>query len=88
MENSTTSDSSDMTTENVTVFWNWTGQQEEPEEESNVFLRLQTGLGALGMVSNATIILALGTHRNLRRKVPNMFIINQVSEVNSCLRAT
>ncbi len=39
----------------------------------------QCVLGVLGVFSNATVVLVFATHKKYRRKIPNMFIINQVS---------
>ena len=38
-------------------------------------------IACVGIVSNITVVVAFLNHRRLRRKIPNMFIINQVSEI-------
>ncbi len=48
----------------------------------NIISMVTTVVGAIGFVSNGTVILALGSHRKYRRKIPNKFIINQVFEIS------
>ena len=55
-----------------------------PEEEENVNLNFMTIISAIiaavGVVANLTVVLAFARHRELRQKVPVIFVINQVSD--------
>ena len=39
---------------------------------------IQTSIASVGIVANLTIIVVFLNHKKLRRKIPNIFIINQV----------
>ena len=41
-------------------------------------LIIQSTTASLGIVSNLTVIVVFLNHKKLRRKIPNIFIINQV----------
>ena len=41
---------------------------------------LSTIIASVGIFSNLTVVIAFLNHKKLRRKIPNIFIINQVSE--------
>ena len=45
----------------------------------DVMVLLSTIVASIGIVSNATVVVAFLNHKKLRRKIPTMFIINQVS---------
>ena len=45
----------------------------------NVTQILQCLIASIGIVANFTVIIAFLNNKKLRRKVPNIFIINQVS---------
>ena len=38
-------------------------------------------IASVGIVSNFTVVVAFLNHKTFRRKIPNMFIINQVSYI-------
>ena len=40
---------------------------------------IQSTVASVGIVANLTVIVMFLNHKKLRRKVPNIFIINQVS---------
>ena len=42
---------------------------------------IQSTIASVGIVANLTVILVFLNHKKLRRKIPNIFIINQVSVV-------
>ena len=44
----------------------------------DVMTILQMVIAIVGIISNFTVIFAFLNHKQLRRKIPNMFIINQV----------
>ena len=39
---------------------------------------IQTSIASVGIVANLTVIITFLNHEKLRRKIPNIFIINQV----------
>ena len=39
---------------------------------------IQSTIASLGIVTNLTVIVVFLNHKKLRRKIPNIFIINQV----------
>ena len=39
---------------------------------------IQSSVASIGIVSNLTVIVVFVNHKKLRRKIPNIFIINQV----------
>ena len=45
----------------------------------DVMTILQMLIASVGIVANLTVIFAFLNHKQLRRKIPNMFIINQVN---------
>ena len=48
----------------------------------NVTQIVQCAIASIGTVANLTVIIAFLNNKKLRRKVPNIFIINQVSAAN------
>ena len=44
----------------------------------DVMTILSTTISILGIIANLTVVIAFLNHHKLRRKIPNMFIINQV----------
>ena len=49
------------------------------DSKISVMALLSCIITSIGIVSNATVITAFLNHKKLRRKIPTMFIINQVS---------
>ena len=45
---------------------------------------LSAAIASVGTIANMTVAVAFLNHRKLRRKIPNIFIINQVSRFNAC----
>ena len=45
----------------------------------DVMMILQMIIATVGIIANYTVVFAFLNHKQLRRKIPNMFIINQVS---------
>ena len=41
-------------------------------------LIIQSSVGSIGIIANLTVIVVFLNHKKLRRKIPNIFIINQV----------
>ena len=39
---------------------------------------IQSSIASVGIVANLTVIVVFLNHKKLRRKIPNIFIINQV----------
>ncbi len=75
--------------ENCTSFDNGTAWEEAVSSRaySNTTLIVQSVIGTVGVFSNATVVIVFASHKKYRRKIPNMFIINQVSSEASRLRA-
>ena len=51
----------------------------ETSNKFDVMMILQMLIASVGIVANFTVVFAFLNHKVLRRKIPNMFIINQVS---------
>ena len=49
------------------------------DDKLSVMALLSCIITSIGIVSNTTVIIAFLNHKKLRRKIPTMFIINQVS---------
>ena len=52
--------------------------QVETSDKIDVMMTLHSLIASVGIVANITVVIALVNHRKLRRKIPNIFIINQV----------
>ncbi len=48
-------------------------------EVDDVMLVVDSAIAGVGIVGNLSVIVVLSSNRRLRAKVPNIFIINQVS---------
>ena len=53
----------------------------EPTGTIDVMVLLSAIIASVGIVTNATVIFAFLNHKKLRGKIPNIFIINQVSKI-------
>ena len=51
----------------------------EESEDIDIMYLLSNIIASVGIIANLTVVIAFLNHRKLRRKIPNMFIINQVS---------
>ena len=49
-------------------------------DKLDVMMILQMLIASVGIVANFTVVFAFLNHKQLRAKIPNMFIINQVSK--------
>ena len=52
---------------------------EEKSKDFDIMQILQIIIASVGIVANFTVVMAFLNHKKLRGKIPNMFIINQVS---------
>ena len=52
---------------------------QEKERSLDVMFILSLSIAAVGIFSNLTVVIAFLPNKKLRIKIPNMFIINQVS---------
>ena len=50
----------------------------ETSYKFEVMMILQMLIASVGIIANVTVLFAFLNHKQLRRKIPNMFIINQV----------
>ena len=67
---------------NVNFTFNETSSAEDVTNDNtnvNVMMLLSIVIASVGIVSNGTVVVAFLNHKTLRRKIPTMFIINQVS---------
>ena len=51
----------------------------EQDETLSIMAILQSIIASLGIITNLTVVIVFFNHKKLRRKIPNIFIINQVS---------
>ena len=51
----------------------------EETDDVDVMMILQSTTASVGIVANLTVVVAFLNHKKFRRKIPNMFIVNQVS---------
>ena len=51
---------------------------EAGEQSDYVMMILYSTTASVGIVANLTVVVAFLNHKKFRRKIPNMFIINQV----------
>ena len=58
-------------------------KSEETENETNTMGIVHSVIASVGIVTNLTVIIVFLNHRKLRRKVPNICIINQVGFISS-----
>ena len=49
------------------------------DSKFDVMMLLQCIIASVGIVANLTVVIVFLNHKQLRRKIPNRFIINQVS---------
>ena len=52
---------------------------EEISDKTDVMMILHSLIASVGIIANLTVVVAFVNQKKLRRKIPNMFIINQVS---------
>ena len=48
-------------------------------DQFDVMMSLQCIISSIGIIANLTVVIVFLNHKELRRKIPNRFIINQVS---------
>ena len=51
----------------------------EKDDSKNVMTILSTAIASVGIVANMNVVVVFMCQPKLRRKIPNMFIINQVN---------
>ena len=56
--------------------------QMDTSDKIDVMMTLHSLIASVGIVANITVVIAFMNHGKLRRKIPNIFIINQVSNVD------
>ena len=49
----------------------------------DVLAILSATIASIGIIANMTVAVAFLNHRKLRKKIPNIFIVNQVCDVSS-----
>ena len=74
--------------ENETFTIEVIGRTSTPNHSNNgstkapIILTMQSTTASIGIVANFTVIVVFLNHKKLRRKIPNIFIINQVGNIN------
>ena len=63
--------------ENITLFTD--KHISSTESETDVMMILSSTIASLGILSNLTVVIVFMRNKKLRIKIPNIFIINQVS---------
>ena len=53
---------------------------EDNSDTVDVMIILSATIAGVGIIANLNVVLVLSNHKKLRRKIPNIFIINQVSK--------
>ena len=48
-------------------------------DQFDVMMLLQCIISSIGIIANLTVVIVFLNHKEVRRKIPNRFIINQVS---------
>ena len=57
--------------------------QEKKHNDIDIMVILQNLIASVGIVANCTVVVVFLNHKKFRRKIPNLFIINQVGgEIN------
>ena len=67
---------SSLLTQNSTL----NNQEEEEDVTTKVITVFHSFIASVGIVGNLTVIIVFLNHQKFRRKIPNIFIINQVSQ--------
>ena len=65
-------------TENISVSWQLTISS-PTDEPIDIMMVLTIIIASVGMIANLTVVVVFSHHQKLRSKIPNIFIINQVS---------
>ena len=52
----------------------------DESETADIMMVLSISIASVGAVANFTVVTAFLNHIKLRRKIPNIFIINQVTQ--------
>ena len=53
-------------------------ESNDNDSKERIILIIQSTIASVGIFANLTVIVVFLNHRKLRRKIPNIFIINQV----------
>ena len=63
----------------TSVSWENKSLPTQNDNKFDVMMLLQCIIASVGIVANSTVVIVFLDHKQLRRKIPNRFIINQVS---------
>ena len=64
---------------NTSVSWENKSLPTQNDNKFDVMMLLQCIIASVGIIANLTVVIVFLNHKQLRRKIPNRFIINQVS---------
>ena len=53
-------------------------ESNDNDSKEQIILIIQSTIASIGIFANLSVIVVFLNHRKLRRKIPNIFIINQV----------
>ena len=57
-----------------------TTPEDKDENTIDVMMLLSTIIASVGIISNSTVVVVFLKYKKMRRKIPNIFIINQVRD--------
>ena len=55
----------------------------EQDTDTDVMMVLSTTIASAGITANLTVVLVFSNDKKLRKKIPNIFIVHQVSHINT-----
>ena len=65
--------------ENSTVGGQLSNKSPTDDDDIDIMMVLTILIASVGMIANLTVVVVFSHHQKLRSKIPNIFIINQVS---------
>ena len=57
---------------------NYSVKEPSTANDIDVLAILSAAIASIGIIANMTVTVAFLNHQNLRKKIPNIFIVNQV----------
>ena len=64
---------------------NWTSSHEQETSQTDFIIMITHSIiASVGIVANLTVVVVFLQHRKFRKKIPNIFIIHQVSGRGPC----
>ena len=66
-------------TENISLSGQSSIKSPADDDDIDIMMVLTILIASVGMIANLTVVVVFSHHQKLRSKIPNIFIINQVS---------